>query len=456
MGAVTPPAPPVPLDPQVRSEVDRWLTRRGLPHLITGYSAREDVLTRTLPFLAVVFVFEVLLALNLDWPLWGNLAAVGGGGLLLFGSYGLLNRAQGRPMFALPRRVGNGEIATFLLLPALLPVVFGGDLSAAAGAVLGNLIVLGVAYLVTSYGLLPMVRWAMGQTGRHLVAVGHLAARALPMLLLFATFVFVNAELWQISQDFTTATFIATVLLFVGAGLVFFLLRLPRQTADIARFASWEEVDAATVGTPVGDLAAPTSMPLDQVPALGRADRLNVGLLLVVTQGVQILLVAALIGLFFTAFGLIAIRETTILSWTSEEVTVLARLTLWDTPVVLSAELLRVATFIAAFSGLQFTVSASTDETWRPEFVDDVVGEVREAMAVLTGIKAVRVEVIAVPRFASGASRTRPKTAHGALLRRWSSGPAAETARPARRRSRRRAHPRRGSRQLHVRCARPR
>ncbi|HUG86166.1 MAG TPA: hypothetical protein VMM13_16500 [Euzebya sp.] len=373
------------LDPQLRADVERWLTRRGLPHLIAGYSAREDVLTRTMPFLAVVFVFEMSLALNLDWPAWANAAAVVGGAILLLGGYALLNHLRGRRWLALPRRIGNGEIAIFLLLPAVLPLIFGGDLRTAAGAVLGNALTLGLAYVVTSYGLLPMIRWALGQTGRHLVAVGHLAARALPMLLLFSTFIFVNAELWQVAQDFTTATFAATVLLFVGAGLVFFLLRLPRQTADIARFDGWQAVRAHTVQTPVAHLADPVDVDVTAVPPLGRADRANVGLLLIVAQGVQIMLVSALIGLFFVAFGLIAIRENTILSWTtSAELTPLVRLVVWDTPVVLSVELVRVATFIAAFSGLQFTVSASTDEAWRAEFVDGVVGEVREALAVRT------------------------------------------------------------------------
>ncbi|WP_370327450.1 hypothetical protein [Euzebya sp.] len=375
--------PAAALDPRTRAEVERWLTRRGLPHLIAGYSAREDVLTRVVPFLALVFTFEVLLALNLDWPLWANVAAVVGGGVLLLGAYGLLNRLQGRATLALPRRVGNGEIATFLMLPALLPVVFGGDLASAAVAILGNAVTLAVVYFVASYGILHMLRWALAQTGRHLAAVGRLAARALPMLLLFSTFLFVNAELWQVAGDFTTATFTATIVLFVGAGLIFFLLRLPRQTADIATFDTWAQVEGLIARSPAVALGDAPSRPLADVPPLSRPDRLNVGLLLVVAQGVQILLVSALIGAFFVAFGLIAIREGTILTWTTaEEVTALARLTLWDTPVVLTTELVRVASFIAAFTGLQFTVSASTDETWRAEFIDDVVADVREALAV--------------------------------------------------------------------------
>lgn len=372
------------LDPQVRQDVERWLTSRGLPHLITGYSAREDVLTRALPLLALVFLLEVLLALELDWDPWVNVAAVVGGAVVLLGSYGLLNRLQGRPTFALPRRVGNGEIATFLLLPAVLPLLFGGDLASAAAAVVGNALTLGLVYVVTSYGIVPMLRWAVVQTARHLVAVGTLAARALPMLLLFSTFLFVNAELWQVAAGFSTATFTATVLLFTGAGLVFFLLRLPRQTADIATFTSWAEVRALTAATPAVAVALPDDAPaLADLPAMSRPDRANVGLLLVVVQGVQILLVSVLIGGFFVAFGLVAIREATIVAWAgADAVDPLLRLEVWDTPLVLTRQLLFVASFIAAFTGLQFTVSASTDETWRAEFVDDVVGDVREALAV--------------------------------------------------------------------------
>ena len=371
------------LDEATRAEVDRWLTRRGLPHLIAGYSAREDVLTRALPLLGTVFALEVLLALEIDWPWWVNVLAVLGGAALLAVAYGLLNRVQGRPTFALPRRVGNGEIATFLLLPAMLPLVFGGDLPSAAAAVVGNAILLALVYVVTSYGIVPMVRWSLGQTARHVVAVGHLAARALPVLLLFSTFLFVNAELWQVAVDFTPPTFAATVLLFVGAGLAFFLLRLPRQTADIATFVDIEEVHRLAEGSPIQAIRDRMTMDLSTVPPLSRGDRINVGLLLVVTQGVQIMLVRMLIGVFFLAFGLVAVREHTILSWTTTEaIQPLLQVEVWDTPLVLSRELLFVATFIAAFTGLQFTVSASTDDTWRAEFVDGVVGDVRCALAV--------------------------------------------------------------------------
>lgn len=41
-------------------DVERWFVRRGLPHAIDDYSAREDAPTRTVPFLSLVFLAEVV------------------------------------------------------------------------------------------------------------------------------------------------------------------------------------------------------------------------------------------------------------------------------------------------------------------------------------------------------------------------------------------------------------
>ena len=49
---------------------------------------------------------------------------------------------------------------------------------------------------------------------------------------------------------------------------------------------------------------------------------------------------------------------------------------------MLTEELLKVAIFLAAFSGLYFIVVLLTDATYREEFLEEVVGEVREAFAV--------------------------------------------------------------------------
>ena len=49
-------------------ELERGFRSAGLPLLTEDYSATEDVFTRAIPLLAVVFVLEILGAINLDWP----------------------------------------------------------------------------------------------------------------------------------------------------------------------------------------------------------------------------------------------------------------------------------------------------------------------------------------------------------------------------------------------------
>jgi len=50
--------------------------------------------------------------------------------------------------------------------------------------------------------------------------------------------------------------------------------------------------------------------------------------------------------------------------------------------VVLTSELLQVAGFLTAFSGFYFTVYVLTDATYRKEFLDEVLVELRQAFAV--------------------------------------------------------------------------
>ena len=58
---------------------------------------------------------------------------------------------------------------------------------------------LALIYLWSSYGLGPMIRWGARRGRGQLTGLGPLVARALPLLLLFTTFLFINAEVWQVA-----------------------------------------------------------------------------------------------------------------------------------------------------------------------------------------------------------------------------------------------------------------
>ncbi len=136
---------------------ERRFRRAGLPLFIEEYSASEDVFTRAAPLLALVFVGEMLGAIDLDWSIWANLGAAVGGLALLLAGFAVLNRLRRRPALALPEHVGVPELAAFVLLPAALPLIFGGQLTSAIVTAVANLALLGLLYAIIGYGLVYVV-----------------------------------------------------------------------------------------------------------------------------------------------------------------------------------------------------------------------------------------------------------------------------------------------------------
>ena len=86
------------------------------------------------------------------------------------------------------------------------------------------------------------------------------------------------------------------------------------------------------------------------------------------------------------------INDTTLEQWTgSASIDVLVRWPVGNAEVILTAELLYTAGFVAAIAGLQFTGAALTASSYREEFLDGTLGELRESLAVLDGHRLRRV-----------------------------------------------------------------
>lgn len=363
------------------AETERWFIRRGLPHLISDYNAAEDVFTRALPVLTLVFLLSMIGALSSDFSVGANIGIAIGGLILLLGIWAGANWLRGiRPLLARPQRVGGPELAVFVLGPAVVPLVFGGQFSSAAITLVTTLLLLVVIYLVTSFGVVAIFLWAVRQLFGNLTGAARVGMRALPLLLLFNAFLFINAEVWQVTSRINGALLVAGLALFVLLGLVFLLSRLPGELNELATFQSWSDVDQLCAGTPAAGLEHGDE--LTDYP-LSRRQRGNVGMVLLFSQAVLVMAVSIFIGLFFVIFGMLVVNEDTLLQWTQQ-----TALNDWytisfgDDRIVLSEELFRAAGFLAIFSGLYFTVNAATEPTYRQEFFDDLVGEVRQSFAV--------------------------------------------------------------------------
>lgn len=379
-------------------EVERWFVRRGVPQIIDDYRATTDVFTRMVPWFLLIFIFGALTTFGDKFRGWAQAVVFVVAFTILGAGAAGVNRIRGRRPFAWPDTIGVLEVGLFLIGSPLLALLFRDDRAVTPLLLLAlNVTLLLVGYVITAYGLLPMLRWGVRQMWRELRGIFTLLARTLPLLLLFATFIFINAEMWQVAHELTwpLATLVIGALIVVSAG--FLLLRLPTELAEMQMFSSWSEIRQMT-----NECVAPITTPLDlpeppEIPSLSGRERRSFALLIFVAEFVQMLLVAAVIGAFYVAFGLATVRRETLLQWTEITEATLGRslvidpFTLFGAEVLVTRELLLVSAFIAAISALQFATSQLTDANYRSEFSADVEGELRQVLAVrATYLHAIR------------------------------------------------------------------
>lgn len=333
---------------------ERRFRTAGLPLFIEDYSAREDVFTRAAPFLALVFLGEMFGAASLSWSLLGNVAAALGGLALLLAAFGILNRVRERPFWSFPERVGRPELTAFVLVPALLPLIFGGKVEKALLTAAGNALLLVLVYAVVGYGLVSIVRWASGRLLGQLRASLDLLTRALPLLLVFTNVLFLTSELWQSMRTMPTSFAVLLVALITSVGASFLLARIPREVRALER-------DAGREG-----------------PELSGRQRLNVGLVMLVSQGLQIVIVGVAVFAFFVAVGLLMVNAEVRRQFMGSSGHVVLHFDLFGHPVQVTRELLRVCAGVGLFSGFYWAVAILTDATYREEFLDELTKEMTE------------------------------------------------------------------------------
>jgi len=395
----------------VLDDIERWFVERGLPHLVerTTDGSVLDAWTRALPLLVGAYLLLGFNALDLqDWTFAQNVAAAGVVIVVLIAVWGLSNRLRGVATFARPTDIDAPELALFVIGPAL-PVLLFGQPGDALQTVLSALLLLAVIYVWSSYGVGPLLRWGARRGSRQIASLGSLVARALPLLLLFNTFLFINAEVWEVAGTLDGAAYVIVILTFFMLGATFALSRVPGTIRGIGDFDRWSDVAGHLVGTPAEPLIpilpdadvpfatrdgsdssrgtpAPTS-----VGELRIRQRLNIGLLVLFGQALQITLVTAALTAFFIGFGFLGITESTALAWTRlDELHVLVETSLGGRQLILSEPLIRVSVFLGAFSGMYFTVVLTTDDTYRSEFADEAGPEIREALAVRAAYRVAR------------------------------------------------------------------
>ncbi|MDX6371951.1 MAG: hypothetical protein QOD98_939 [Nocardioidaceae bacterium] len=282
------------------------------------------------------------------------------------------------------RRLHRGRVTAVLVtgvvLGLLTGLIVGSATSDASIGVASGASFFGaplLAYALWALHAKLIVGWALRRAFRSLGLLLPLATRALPMLLLFVTFLFINADLWQVAAQLQGGILWSAILFFILAALGFLVPRLA-QEMDQVDTLDGEALCAATEGTPLEESArrmCDRDVDLSEGAEVKGLQKVNLVTVLVVAQAVQVVLLSIAVFVFFIVFGLVAIQADVIEGWLGHPPTYPPG------PEVVSLELIRVSTFLAGFSGFYFTIIAITDELYRKEFFTVILAELQRAVA---------------------------------------------------------------------------
>jgi hypothetical protein len=364
-----------------------------VPQLIEGYSSEQRIDRRAIPLIGIwIVVGTVLIWIQLaDRPLASNVGSM----LLALALTGTVIGGflwvRKHPPFGSLTRLDLLDIAVIGLVPGLVASVVTGDPGATVVLVtIGGvnfftpgfiLIGVGIIYAVVSLGVFELAGWSLRHLRDNVAHIALLVARTLPMLLILVVFLLFASELWQVSHEIGAVDLAAImVLLVVVAGV----LVVTQAREEIRQFeqrrpvSTWHELLA---DTPAAGLTA--KLPAtDAVRPLRRLERLNLLVLMLISQLVQSLFVAVMVTLFMVLLGMLAVPASVQEAWVGAPVNELIGFDFIGEPRTLSAQLLIASALLGGVCGLYFTGLALTDKTYRAEFHARVLADIDRIMAV--------------------------------------------------------------------------
>ena len=284
-----------------------------------------------------------------------------------------------------PRRLVSLVVVLVALAAGAGVLAWATGSSAAAPALWLTITVLGLLwYAATALHARPILAFALSRTLGSVRFLVPMASRALPLLLVFVTFLFVNAEAWQMTTNLPFGLLWVTVLLMFGLAVLFLLVRLPEEVDRVDDEVDDAFIIRACAGTPLEEgsrevAADPAIDPQHHAQVTG-FERWNLILVLLVIQTVQVVLLSVTVFVFFMLFGSLVMQTETQLAWTGAD-------SVGEAPLLsnVSLSLMKVSLFLASFSGFYFTVSAVTDDTYRRQFFSVVESQLERAV----GMRAV-------------------------------------------------------------------
>jgi hypothetical protein len=376
----------------MRVQIEKWFARQGLPLFIQDYRARRSI-QPAMVILGTLWIIEVLvLPLNRRYSLAFNLVAVVAGLAIVLGAVTVVGNFT-RRLGPLPELVCTAT--TLVLLPALLPLIFGRQVRDAVLTVAINTGLLALLWLLTG-GIVPVAVWSFKEARRQVFQLLGVLARALPVLFVGVTLLFLTAEIWQIAAQLDLVFLLVVCGLFIAIGTLCLVTQLVREVSgccDHAEKLEWPSLVERVRGIKskraqcfeeLAELHVQRQPPKRTSPT--ELQRVNIGVVLLFAETIQILVVSAVLAGFFLVFGLLAVSSPTAKGYlgnvSPNPMPGLPHLMLWGRPIVLMQELVKVTVIIGLFSYLIFVFYAVTEKEYIKTFLRHVDERIRDVLAV--------------------------------------------------------------------------
>jgi hypothetical protein len=360
--------------------IERWLSRRGLPQLIEGYGSERSIDIRTLRWVLLWAAVEiVLLCASAPAADELRLVAAAAGLLLLLAYVVLYGRVTGRSLWRPQEALRWYDVVATALVPGLVAGLRFGHIGGFVDGFLFHLQGVLVIYAFVGFGLIWILGWSVGWLLSQLPHLVVLAARTLPIVLLLVIFLLFASELWQAAASASLSEVVAIVVIAALIAVGFIASRVVSDVAELTPARRPIPADALE-GTPAEGL--PGDPREAERPSLGRLQRSNLGALLLVSQMLQVQLVALIVVGFLVVVGLIVAPTHVQTQWVAGEVQPLAAFDFLGEPRMLSWELLVVAIVLGAFAGVYFAGYALGDERYREDALGRTIADLRKSVAV--------------------------------------------------------------------------
>lgn len=355
--------------------VEHWFLARGLPAVLRPGALLHRVWGRSAPALAATAV----VALN-------SIAIVAATGRHTVDITGRPDIAEGvvlallalvLPVAAfagwlvsrLPTNAARTLAAHLALALIAVGMVFGGP----GNRVPVNLTVGAVAVVAilaaTASGIGSILGWAAQGTCSNLALIGGMIARALPVVLL--TFlVFFNGPMWQMTAVIGRERLWAGMVFLFLIAAAFLVSGTLDRVRPILTATPALDGDQTLAGTPLENLPDGPA-----VTPLSGGERANVVFVVAASQVSQVLTVALTTGAIFFVLGLILVSPQTLDSWTRGAGRPDGNLLGMTLPI--PDALIQTSMLLTAITFMYLSAKAVTDATYRAQFLDPLVADLR-------------------------------------------------------------------------------